>query len=259
LTRLQFSGGIRVTTTENIDGIRKYDKRSYCYFCHLPQTKLSRHLLGIHKQEDQVIEYDQEKDEKKKQILYLKLHNLGNHVHNQQVVHDGQGEFIVLHRPKYETDYTDYVHCRYCYAYLSKRSIWKHACVLAPKTVDGKKVPNLRKAGVAVAGDVSNATENIGFAGLMNGFRQDDVGKIAMTDPLILALSKQLLMKFGGDREQFNYVRGKMRQLALLLQCLRRSAEQDKFVCLLLNGTSALFRPLVPRIVEIEHTNCAND
>jgi len=26
-------------------------------------------------------------------------------------------------------------------------------------------------------------------------------------------------------------------------------------VCLLLNGTSALFRPLVPRIVEIEHTN----
>jgi len=25
------------------------------------------------------------------------------------------------------------------------------------------------------------------------------------------------------------------------------------FVCLLLNGTSALFRPLVPSIVEIEH------
>jgi len=27
------------------------------------------------------------------------------------------------------------------------------------------------------------------------------------------------------------------------------------FVCLLLNGTSALFRPLAPRIVEKEHTN----
>jgi len=25
------------------------------------------------------------------------------------------------------------------------------------------------------------------------------------------------------------------------------------FVCLLLNGTSALFRPVVPRIVEVEH------
>jgi len=25
------------------------------------------------------------------------------------------------------------------------------------------------------------------------------------------------------------------------------------FVCSLLNGTSALFRPLVPRIVEVEH------
>jgi len=27
------------------------------------------------------------------------------------------------------------------------------------------------------------------------------------------------------------------------------------FVCLLLNGTSALFSPLEPRLVEIEHTN----
>jgi len=36
---------------------------------------------------------------------------------------------------------------------------------------------------------------------------------------------------------------------------LRRTSFFHKFVCLLLNGTSALFRPLVPRIVEIEHTN----
>jgi len=35
------------------------------------------------------------------------------------------------------------------------------------------------------------------------------------------------------------------------MQCVHA----ELFVCLLLNGTSALFRPLVPRIVEIEHTN----
>jgi len=29
----------------------------------------------------------------------------------------------------------------------------------------------------------------------------------------------------------------------------------SKFVYLLLNGTSALFRPLVPKIVEVEHTS----
>jgi len=39
-------------------------------------------------------------------------------------------------------------------------------------------------------------------------------------------------------------------------QCLKAvSMANNLFVCLLLNGTSALFRPLVPRIVEIEHTN----
>jgi len=31
------------------------------------------------------------------------------------------------------------------------------------------------------------------------------------------------------------------------------AAPPSLFVCFLLNGTSALFRPLVPRIVEIEH------
>jgi len=34
---------------------------------------------------------------------------------------------------------------------------------------------------------------------------------------------------------------------------MRVSARTPSHVCLLLNGTSALFRLLVPRIVEIEH------
>jgi len=36
---------------------------------------------------------------------------------------------------------------------------------------------------------------------------------------------------------------------------LKMQRMRGLFVCLLLNGTSALFRPLVPRIVEIEHMN----
>jgi len=34
-----------------------------------------------------------------------------------------------------------------------------------------------------------------------------------------------------------------------------RIVEVCLFVCLLLNGTSAPFRPLLPRIVEVEHTS----
>jgi len=40
-----------------------------------------------------------------------------------------------------------------------------------------------------------------------------------------------------------------------ILYHAEREMERGLFVCLLLNGTSALFRLLVPRIVEIEHTN----
>ena len=72
-----------------------------------------------------------------------------------------------------------------------------------------------------------DATENIAFACLMNIFREDSMGRIAMKDPLILALGKQLSLKFGGNREQFNYVKGKMRQLTRLLQCLRRTSDEN--------------------------------
>jgi len=39
-----------------------------------------------------------------------------------------------------------------------------------------------------------------------------------------------------------------------ILAELHTKMKDRLFVWLLLNGTSALFRPLVPRIVEVEHT-----
>lgn len=139
-----------------------------------------------------------------------------------RVVQNGEREFIVMHRPKNEADYRYYVSSRYCYAYLTKQAIWKHAFSLAPQDPNGNKIKRLRKAvtmrhGGAVV-DVSTA-----FAGLTNGMRQDDIGKLALTDSLILQLGKTLCRKFGGNKEQFSYIRSKMRQVVKLLTNLRKS------------------------------------
>jgi len=51
---------------------------------------------------------------------------------------------------------------------------------------------------------------------------------------------------------------GEHKQLAIKIET--HNEYVTKFVCLFLpNGTSALFRPLVPRIVEVEHMRHVNN
>jgi len=47
--------------------------------------------------------------------------------------------------------------------------------------------------------------------------RQDEVGAVASKDALILSFGRSMCKRFGGDPEQFNYIRGKMRLVGKLL------------------------------------------
>jgi len=62
---------------------------------------------------------------------------------------------------------------------------------------------------------------------LLSGLRSDDVGEVVRKDALILSLGKHLSKKFAGDREQFNYIRGKMRFLGKLLELCRKCNRGD--------------------------------
>jgi len=168
-----------------------------------------------------------EADKTKKNIKLLKLRNLGNHVHNERVVKEGKGDFVVIHRPNDEADFRKYVACRYCYGYLSKQAIWKHVCPLAAKKEDGTKIPRLKKASDRLADDASTNDSAATFSGLLSGMRQDEVGQVASKDALILSLGRRLCTKFGNDSEQFNYIRSKMRLVARLLMTLRKSTGEN--------------------------------
>jgi len=142
------------------------------------------------------------------------------------VLKTGNGEIVVIHRPKENADYQDYVPCRYCFGYFVKQSIWKHNCQFAPKTSEGVIVPRIKKGSVELMSNSSGESSKTGFSGLINGMRKDLEGQVAVKDALILQLGQKMCMKFGGDRQQFNYIRSKMRQVARLLCCLRRTSGQ---------------------------------
>ena len=208
---------IVVAVTDNAGG-RKYDKRSYCCYCKMAQSKLVRHLRLVHKTEEEVLELMNENDKRRKNLIISKLRNMGNHQHNRSVIESGKGEFLVTYRPKEEgADYRNYVPCKYCFSYLAKKSLWKHSCPLAPKQ------PRIRKASNVQVPGISSSSSS--FAFMMSGMRQDEIGRLAAKDGLILELGRKLCSKFGGDQEQFNYIRCQMRLVARLLLQLRSSSK----------------------------------
>ena len=119
-------------------------------------------------------------------------------------------------------DFRKYKACRYCYGYFSKKAMWSHQCSLAPTKSDGSKIPRIRKASATAA--VGSVTDSVGYSAMLNGMRMDDIGQVASKDALILKLGECLCKRFGGDPEQFNYIRSKMRLVAKLLIALRKSS-----------------------------------
>jgi len=227
-TEMASDGKVEVAVTNNWN-CRKYDKVAFCYYCSKPQAKLMRHLRLKHSQEPMVDELISEKDEARRKILGMKLRNLGNHNNNVKVRNEEHGLFVVAHRPTKIVSYTEYVPCKYCYGYFAKKSIWKHKCLLAPTTESGAKAARVRKGAKTLLSDQEpEGSATIGFTGLLNGMRNDEIGTLACKDHLILKLGRSLCDKFGGDRSQFNYIRSKMRQVARLLLELRKNSEQHQ-------------------------------
>ena len=155
--------------------------------------------------------------------MLLKLRNPGNNQHNCQVLRQKTGDLVVFHRPTENVEYNSFVPCIYCYAYLSKSSLWKHACPLLPVADGGNgwKRKRVHKSGASLL--PSNAHGELSF--VLLSMRRDGVGEVTIKDAFILQYGHHLVRKFGNDKEQYGYIRGKMRQLGLLI-CLRKQGKK---------------------------------
>lgn len=100
-------------------------------------------------------------DEKKRQAQFTRLRLKGNHFHNVRVLQTGQGQLLVLRRPKEGKAHStqDYTPCPDCLGYVYQRDLWKHrqVCVAAGQD-DTKKNSTGRKMHFAESQRVLNAS-----------------------------------------------------------------------------------------------------
>lgn len=208
---------LSVPTTQNTQH-RTYDKRYYCLFCQKPQTKLKRHLNGEHKNEQQIIEYTLITDQTKKDQLLEKLRNMGNHIHNCDVIRNGKGQFAVKYRPSKHTPFTDYGPCPYCYGYFVRKQLWRHKCPFKPIQKSGLK-PKMAVSSRLLLPPLPGANKIL--TSVIAGMRSDQISRIAKSDKTIMNLAGKLSLRIGEDSDQYNYIRQKLREMGRLLDQLR--------------------------------------
>ena len=106
-----------------------YDKKNYCTFCSKSSTKISRHLLTVHKNEGRIrpIHFLQKRSCERMVTLEL-LVNEGNFKHNIEVITKGTGYLVVARRSDEmdKLDYHDFFPCEFCKKFIRKNSLWHH-------------------------------------------------------------------------------------------------------------------------------------
>ena len=124
-------------TSTAIEGKRKpaegsktaYDKKNFCTFCGKCSTKISRHLLSVHKDEMRVrpILFLEKRSTERMVNLEL-LANEGNFKHNMEVISKGSGFLVVARRSEYMDflEYHDFFPCEFCKKFIRKSNLWHH-------------------------------------------------------------------------------------------------------------------------------------
>ena len=157
-----------------------------------------------------------------KSLLFEKMRNVGNHLHNSIVLKSGTGELAVAYRPweNQALAADDYRPCPNCYAYYPRKDLWWHNqhCKFAPE--DSKRRQHALSSRLLLP--QTNAISDT-LAKILASMKLDEVSRIAKSDPTILAYGEKLSGKKGHDVEQHNYIRQKLREVARLLQEMRES------------------------------------
>lgn len=208
---------VYVMTTNNKGNSRTYDKPAYCYVCSMPQKKLSVHIHH-HKEETLVAQWLAEEKGDKKDALWTKIRNFGNHLHNYGVLQKGEGDLIVVYRPDKEADPSDYNPCVDCLGYYSSSEFYRHKCKLR-KNIKGdqaKEKTGIKQSRLLLP-PPNGITEGDVVHRLITTLHLDEVSMCIKGDQLILQLAKKLCFKHGHDSEQFNTLRTRLREVARLL------------------------------------------
>jgi hypothetical protein len=203
---------VTVLTTNNANGIRKRDKRAYCFFCGTAQTHILRHWFARHGEEREV-QHIKCAGKDRRVIEITRLRNMGNHIHNCNVLRSGEGDLVVTYRPTNHTDFGNYVPCDTCYAYIHKRELWRHRCKLRAKT-KGRVAANAALLLPAPSG-ISAVVHR-----LINGMLDPEIKLIIRNDEIINCYTEKMVHKHSMSKR--SYIRSQVTMLCRFLKEMRK-------------------------------------
>ncbi|KYM98504.1 hypothetical protein ALC62_10782, partial [Cyphomyrmex costatus] len=194
-------------------------KQNFCYYCKKMQSKISRHLERVPKNEKDVEKFTSlPKGNKERQKIIGFVRRRGNHLFNTDPAHN-KGELIVCRRPTESRKKTarDFICCAGCKGYFTKNNILHHFKECTQKPV-GRYVKVLgRKIQGRIHKSANSILRNIVFPIL----REDDVTRLIRYDELLIIYGNKLCAKYNLQHQQ-DMIRSRLRLLGRFLQALRK-------------------------------------
>ncbi|XP_049417425.1 uncharacterized protein LOC125879526 [Epinephelus fuscoguttatus] len=224
------SDSLVVSSHQNKNGKRSYDKRNYCFYCRKPYAKMARHLEHVHENKVEVaraFSFPKKSKERKRLLEYIR--NKGNYAHNATVMESGKGQLVPCKRPPKEAQGTDFMHCAYCQGLFTRNVLWRHmrVCRLKPGSVNPKPGKNRVQALCAYTAPVPSHISRQLWK-VVSAMNHDPVTEIIKNDHVIIEYGQHLLNKCGMTLKSNQCIREKMRELGRLLDNARKHTRLKK-------------------------------
>ncbi|KAL1498433.1 hypothetical protein ABEB36_009238 [Hypothenemus hampei] len=221
-----------IPEVEHFSNNRPWTKKNTCPYCVRDITHFFRHLQRNHKEEGAVKELMSMplKDPKRK-ILLNAIRRQGNFTTNAAVdivrpIRRPKGTYMSDVAPNSQDGKAKYIVCQSCLGYFSRNYLRRH-----------RKMCSLRKDQSSDTRENHLSTAQL-FAILFPIMRNDEISKVAMSDPLICSYAESLLRKH--KRPQIkNVISNKMRELGRLLISIKT-----------ISGSQMMFETMKPEMFD---------
>ncbi|KAF4527376.1 hypothetical protein B566_EDAN017689 [Ephemera danica] len=193
-------------TSNHADGKRKWDKKTFCLFCHCLTTNFVRHLVHRHESEPEVEEIAALETGKEKYELISKLRKRGAFVNNAKVLASGKGKVLIQQRVGKDTltaeedPLLNFTPCLFCHGYYKINGLASHMRNCSQK-VEGVNLKHARAKSKLLRPVASDATARLKEQ-VVSKMRDDQIREVISQDSSILLYGGFLLDNLGADRHK---------------------------------------------------------
>ncbi|XP_011702592.1 PREDICTED: uncharacterized protein LOC105458763 isoform X2 [Wasmannia auropunctata] len=192
-------------------------KQYFCFYCKKFQSKLSRHLENIHKNEANVKKFISfPKGNSERKAIIQTIRQEGNFLYNTSSQFN-TGELLVSRRPNVNKPASCYGCCSKCKGYFSKNSLRHHFRNCNQKSIGRRVLQLSRKIQARVHSKANDIVRDIIFPVL----RDDDVCRIIRYDELVILRANSLCYR-KHKNPRYEVIRAELRLLGRYLISVKK-------------------------------------